>query len=421
MRTYRSSGREGGRRFADAALSLLLLAGFAGCDSLLDVRNPGSVDADDLDNPQLALTQLNSALGQWECAFVNYVVASATVSGELINASNWAPINPYARRQDGLLTSLGSCPNARDSNAMGAYAPLHQARYLAEDSYQRIEAFPDASVPRKSETLGLLQAHAGYATLLLGEGWCETAFDQGPLQTRAQAFARAEERFTRAIALAQQAGNQDLRHMATLGRARARLNLDNLEGAATDAAQIPAGFRWEAEYSTISGRRENRVYNMHNLMRYIGVNFMTYRDLKIGDVADPRVTIVDAKRFGQSGNTPMWDQTKYPAPDSPIPVATWEEAQLIIAEARPAETVAAINRLRRAQDLPDYTPSGNRIADILEERRRQLFLEGHRLNDMLRHKVPFATGRDHQGQQLGEHTCLPLPDQERLNNPNIGG
>jgi hypothetical protein len=102
-------------------------------------------------------------------------------------------------------------------------------------------------------------------------------------------------------------------------------------------------------------------------------------------------------------------------------MASWEEAQLIIAEARPAETVAAINRLRAAQDLPPLTVSGgeNHIDLVLEERRRQLYMEGHRLNDMLRHNLPFPTGLNHKLQAYGPVTCIPLPLLERQNNPNL--
>ena len=39
---------------------------------------------------------------------------------------------------------------------------------------------------------------------------------------------------------------------------------------------------------------------------------------------------------------------------------------------------------------------------------------------MLRHDLPFPTGTNHMGQFLGDVTCLPLPLQERENNPNIG-
>ena len=48
-----------------------------------------------------------------------------------------------------------------------------------------------------------------------------------------------------------------------------------------------------------------------------------------------------------------------------------------------------------------------------------LFTEGHRLGDMLRHNIPFPTGTNHKGQTYGPITCLPLPEQERLNNPNL--
>jgi hypothetical protein len=63
--------------------------------------------------------------------------------------------------------------------------------------------------------------------------------------------------------------------------------------------------------------------------------------------------------------------------------------------------------------------AANIEATVLEERRRQLFSEGHRLGDMLRNDIPFPTGTNHKGQTYGPTTCLPLPDQERLNNPNL--
>lgn len=62
-------------------------------------------------------------------------------------------------------------------------------------------------------------------------------------------------------------------------------------------------------------------------------------------------------------------------------------------------------------------------AQVREERRRELFVEGHRLYDTIRFNVPlnplagapFPNG----GGTYGTNKCLPLPDVERLNNPNI--
>ena len=58
---------------------------------------------------------------------------------------------------------------------------------------------------------------------------------------------------------------------------------------------------------------------------------------------------------------------------------------------------------------------------VLEERRRQLFSEGHRYVDMLRKNLPFITGVNRKGQTFGTVTCVPLPDVETRNNPNLKG
>ena len=70
---------------------------------------------------------------------------------------------------------------------------------------------------------------------------------------------------------------------------------------------------------------------------------------------------------------------------------------------------------------------------VLEERRRELFVEGgHRLNDMLRfrgtqYEIPFLgepgsihpDGFDQSGAEYGVTTCFYLPRVERDQNPNI--
>ena len=88
--------------------------------------------------------------------------------------------------------------------------------------------------------------------------------------------------------------------------------------------------------------------------------------------------------------------------------------------------VDIINALRQKASLPAYaggTPA-EITAQVREERRRELFLEGQRLGDVRRldlQLAPAAGTPYPKGGAYGEARCLPLPNVERLANPNIGG
>lgn len=408
------------RRAVGTGLALAMGLGVAACDSgLLEVDIPGSVVTSDLDNPGLAQTMVNSALGRFECAYTSYVVTTAMFSRELVNASGWVNLHPWGWRAVGVLGSSGSCAGGSNDTGLGAYTPLQQARYVAETAIELIEGFEDSEVSDKAGKLATLNAYAGYATLLLGEAFCEVTFDQGPVQTRQQAYQRAEGLFSTAITLAEAAGNTVIGQFARAGRARARIDQGNTTGAAEDAATIQEGYERLASYSTVNGIRENRIFNLNRRNRYLSVGFETYDGLTLGGEPDPRVPVENTGAIGHDGRTAHWIQTKYNTASDPIRIASWEEAQLILAEARPSEALARINGLRAAQDLPAFEGSAVTLEDIIEERRRQLYLEGHRLNDMLRFDLPFPTGFDHRNEAYGSYTCIPLPDAERNNNPNL--
>ncbi|MGH7459959.1 MAG: hypothetical protein ACREMA_02885, partial [Longimicrobiales bacterium] len=201
----------------------------------------------------------------------------ALIANELANISQLAGITPFGQRSTDVLGQPGSCPNTSDSFAMGTYTPLQQARFLAEDGTRLIKGFPaEKIVGNKDEMLAQLAAYSGYATLLLGEGFCEMALDGGPLMTRQQVFQRAEASFTAAITHADLAAKPDLRQLALAGRARTRLDLGNPSGAAADAEAVSAGYVWNATYSTINPLRENRIFNLNRRNNFIGVDPAAY-------------------------------------------------------------------------------------------------------------------------------------------------
>jgi hypothetical protein len=123
-------------------------------------------------------------------------------------------------------------------------------------------------------------------------------------------------------------------------------------------------------------------------------------------------------------------QTKYPTSATPLPLATYEEAQLIIAEADirsgslgTALPIINASRSRGGQGVFLGTTQAEYLAELIDQRRRELFLESHHLGDILRYGIaiqPAAGTTYHFGGTYANQICLPLPAAERLNNPLIG-
>ncbi|MDB4881925.1 MAG: RagB/SusD protein, partial [Gemmatimonadetes bacterium] len=429
MRSNQTTRRAGGRK-ALGALLLTTIVFATACNKLLDVSNPGRVPVEALDDPALMPTLEAAALQQFQCGFAQFVATGGMLSGEYLSANAFVDNHPWEwRGMVEIKGAPGSCPgaNARTVTSMGFYTPLQQARFQLEDASARLEKFTDAQVPNRQKMLTEFAAYAGYAYAILAEGMCEMAIDNGPKMTRAQVLAIAEKRFTTAIALATTLGDASLRNMATVGRARVRLDLNNLAGAAADAALVPAGFVRNAEYSETTPARENRLYNLSVRSDFISVG-PDYRNLTVNGVPDPRVKVNDMKRVGADNATPIWQQQKFIAGAGavPLPIASYAEAQLILAEASGGQVaVDAINRVRALSGvapMPAPAPGTDMTAIVLEERRRQLFSEGLRYADMNRKGLPFlpAAGTANRKSQIfGAVTCVPLPDVETLNNPNF--
>jgi hypothetical protein len=313
--------------------------------------------------------------------------------------------------------STSSCT----STGFGIFRPLQTARFMAEQALARIESYTDAQVANRALLQATAAAYAGYSYTLLGEGFCEMTVDVGPLLTPRQVLETAEQRFTRAMELATTANNTDILNMARVGRARVRLDLGKGTEAAADARSVPLTYVKNATYSAVNARRENQVYTYNGRQLYVSVD-PRYRNLTVGGVADSRVNVRDGGRRGHDGITPLWLQQKYLSEAAPIVLASGKEAQLIIAEVEGGQSaVSIINALRARVNLPAFssTDAAAIRAQVREERRRELFLEGHRLNDMLRFDLPFDVGVNHKGVPFGDTECLPLPSVERDQNPNI--
>ena len=407
-------------RISMAILGSVLLTGALACDSLLEVEIPGQVEDSALNDPALAGTMLVSALGEFECAFNSLVPTNAFLSGEFISSNFFLTSNTWGWRGDPEIRGTGgSCPSSRATASYGYYTPFQRARFLAEDSARRIAEMDDAAVPDKSNILGTLNAYAGYSLVHLGENFCSMAIDNGPRITPAAVLALALARFTKAIGLASDAS---IINMAHVGRARVHLDLGNLSEAAAEADLVPAGFVRNAEFSSANLRRENSTFNRTESL-YLSVGY-DWRDLMVAGAPDPRVPMENTNAVGQDGHEIVWKQLKYTSSTDPIPIASWKEAQLIIAEARLGQAaIDAMNNVRDLHSIPHLVLSEvtDMQATILEERRRTFFLEGQRHSDMVQRGIPFPQGVNNRGETFQPYTCMPLPDVEVDNNTNLTG
>jgi len=436
------------RRAATAAtlVSISLIASaLVGCgfaDQLLEVESPSRVLAENLEGPGAAGLLVRSAIGDFECAFGGFIVAAGLHGDELMDSQqNQVIYKSVDRRtttgEEGAGAAGGRLATAtcNDNETLpGIYTTLQTARFQADDAARKLEGWTDAQVAGRQALLATVSAYAGYALLLLAESYCSLAIDVGPEITRPQAFAEAEGRFTEALTAAQASGDQSLRNLALVGRARARLDLavvggsvvspSKLAEAGADAQQVAAGFVRHATFAATPDRRKNVVFNANNVAQTATIQ-APFRNVTDQGEPDPRARVVDTGQPGSDNLTPLWTQTKYSSLDASIPIARWAEAQLIRAEAQGGSVaVGVINALHSAVGLRPF-PGGTEAEirqHVIDERGRELFLEGQHLGDKLRYGIPFRppAGTPYPGGgTYGSTTCLPLPLQERQNNPNL--
>ena len=406
----------------------VLGAPLAACDldELLEVEAPSQIPADELETPESAPLLVNGAIADFECALGSFIVATAIFTDEFGDAQLGAAGWPLDRRDVRSVDAWG-VNGCASNQTPGIYVPTSTARWAADNILSKLQQWTDAQVPKRDSLISISASLAGYSYIQLGTAFCSAAVDVGPEMQPAELLAIAEERFTTALEAADRAQSEALRNLALVGRARARLYLGKGAEAVADAQQVPEGFVYYATAAADQNRRYNRVYAVNNRSAFYRVEPSARQVLHMGHV-DPRIGAVNTGRRAADGDA-LWEQTKYPALDSPIPIARWEEAQLIIAEVEGGQrAVDIINTLHARAGLPTDFASTNEAeirAHLIEERRNELFLEGHRQYDFLRFNLPFdpppGAPFPIKGGFYGDARCLPLPDVERVNNPNIGG
>jgi len=326
----------------------------------------------------------------------------------------------------------------------GAVTALQTARLQAELA---IPVFRAATFKPPRWEIAQLFAMDGYTELLIAEDYCAGI----PLSTTDAAGhikygipLPADSVFARAVALFDSAlhyatDSAPVAGLASVGQARALLDLGDLAGADAALAHAPPSFVYTADFDP---SRDPSVYSQLGA----GTRAFTMSDREGGNglpfrsSGDPRTPYsVNPSPFGP-------DTVDLPlafGPDgTPVPIASSVEAQLIRAEAALSRGdvtawLDTLNALRGGEGgvqglapLSDPGTPAARVDTMFTERAYWLFGTAHRLGDLRRlirqygrqPETVFPTGpySGPRGGAYGTDVNFPFPVDER-NNPHFHG
>lgn len=467
--TFRSKVLGNGR--VSALAVLVMVGGLGACDSLLEVSLPGQMIEETVFTPVMAETTVLSAVAAVECGYSTFIPAGSGREDAWWRTS--ALYGGWAQYQEERASTTSVCVTG--GSAGGWYMGFQSGRNLAERVYPALQGWSDTEVENRERLMAVAAAYAGIAYQVLGEVFCELAVDAGPLMSQEQVLKKSEQWLTTALNHLDSTGDfafrnitPSMRQLTHLIRARVRLDLGTkyapegeratyLAGAAADAGMVQPGFTAYITRDGTPDSRRNTFYWNHSVNTHGSIAgpqidrvtdqpapFTGYRDLRIDAAGravvngfpvvgtgtpDPRVPVsILEGHFGNDSQTQMYLQHKYESYGEDIPLARWAEAQLILAEIEGGQSaVDRINALRDVHQLPHFSSTDEaEIRDaIIEERRREFFLEGRFWNDKLRFNLWFPRGiglaiPERRG-TYGRTTCMLMPMSEYENNPNLQG
>ncbi|MDH3205604.1 MAG: hypothetical protein OEO79_03290 [Gemmatimonadota bacterium] len=485
-----------GSWIARSAAVLALSVSVAACESLLEVELPGQVTEDATFVPAQARLLVNSAIADIECALSDFTAFEA--AGNEDNTTRtvgwWGsrferPVTPNGGQCSTGETSVGWFSPLHKGRWMAeqVYTKLQNDWTGVAD---REELMGTAAL-----YAGLAYTHFGefFCEVTADAGplmtWQESLAKGEQWFTDALTHIQAAGDYSIATGVTTSA-----QQMAYLLRARARIAQNTpakLAEAALDAAQIQQGFTSSVTRESGGERtRWNRVYSAHvglgwvillgpvdwwsgtssNMPALLGggawpavIPFTGYWDLAIladgravsdtgypitladastpaDSTADPRVLAVPSSVGGVGGgggpyNYPQLEQAKYTSQGDDFPLAKWEEAWLIQAQAAGGATaITLVNEIRAAHSLPQITGAyltsltdGTNDASeiqimLLEEIRRSHYLESGRWwSTKLRYDLWFPRGEGVDRWNFGYQTGVRMvfPNGEFTANPNL--
>ncbi len=442
----------------------LATVALGGCKGLLDVENQGAVDAGNLSNPAYVGILTNSVVGEFQQMTHWDFIYTEKFSGEVVNHMTYFEELDIGYRN--ISDSQGILGNG--TFAMATFNPLHRTRWLADSVASRLKVWEGDSAGRDLR-LARVRAYGAYTYVYLGEQMCSSPVSLSKPYTPTELFRDfAIPRFDEAITVATAAkawaqshapdadwsassltryanGADSIMNMARVGAARAALGMNDKAKAIQYASAVtPAftsdaspGFRIYAQF--LQDKINNRFWT---LLDPSGQKEISLYKQPLATVTDPRIPIQLLTVYDGTKNTPVpmstpaFDTYSGVLPGAPVKpgmgirIASAIEAKYILAEAQGnnAANLAFINARRALGGMPALDASVSDVDfrnAVIEQRQRDMFLDGHRLGDIRRYKQYYGLDLYPKGLyptstsvSYGTQECFPIPVSELQGNPN---
>ncbi|HSG08782.1 MAG TPA: hypothetical protein VLA36_10525 [Longimicrobiales bacterium] len=403
-----------------------LLPSLTACDlDFFDVKNPNVIDAASVDPVADGEIFSRSAFQTLASAFSGgFIIYTAWFTNEAWVGDTFPTRNEFGRR---LIDDRNGTHNG------SVWSPITQAIAQGEQVLEILGGEPgqDLNLARGAFT-------SAYGLVMLAEAFCEGTMrgpggEPGPLMTPTQLLETAADRFDKAITFASGATGTEASNIlnaSKVGKGRALLQMGSKSEAAAAVAGVASSFEFNVAFVDDAGNR-GRLGNGVYFYSAGGSREALVVPPHYRDMNDPRVTFWDSGRNAQDGVLRLWSQTKYDNWAAPIRLASGLEARYIEVEAggNAGAMLAFINERRAVGNQAPITTTdaSELLAELMAQRSRDFWLDGHRMGDWRRNpnSVPniLQPGDNYYKPEVGtvsNQTCMPLPFAERNANPNIG-
>jgi hypothetical protein len=395
-------------------LALLILV--VGCDASqpLKVKDPDIAPPSEINNPASLPFLSAGTLTDFAVAFIGASdqtnnAHEGIASMGAIFTDEFTDYDTYTTR-NALNNRVAVAANA---NLAAVYQNLGQAHNDALRAVSAYARFAPSTVDRAE-----MYAIDAYIYMLVAEHWCSgepfSTIDvatgnvtNNPFLTTTQMLdtALTELQQAKLVAATDKAATQQrvasVTGLAQVGAARALLDLGQVAAAADSATAVQSGFAYQIFASSNTPRQNNGIwfytisfnaFSVGDRKNGTGLPFQSDTDPRVPWSAPPGLT-------GSNGGGPFIIQEKYQSSSTPVTLADYTEAQLMVAEGdlfagNYAGALQIMNTLRASSGLTwaardalaDLSAASRKaqMQQILSERAFWMYVTGHRLGDWRR-------------------------------------